>query len=67
MVTEYLKWVVREKDCFSFETGKVKILRFLHMKYIKKYNNKIGGAGIADSIRKYYRIYILVSNRKWWW
>ena len=27
----------------------------------------MGGVGIADNLRNYYRIYSWVSNRKWWW
>ena len=27
----------------------------------------MGGVGKADNLRKYYRIYIWVRNRKWWW
>ena len=37
------------------------------MNYTKKHNNEMGGVGIADNIRNYYRIYIWVRNRKWWW
>ena len=33
----------------------------------KKYNNKMGGVGIADNPRNYYRIYFGVRKRKWWW
>ena len=57
MVSEDLKWVIKEKEFFNIETGKVKILIFLCMNYINKYNNEMGGAGIADNIRNYYRIY----------
>ena len=37
------------------------------MNCTKKYNNKMGGVGIADNLRKYYRIYFGVRKRKWWW
>ena len=66
MVSEYLNWVVKEKECFNVETGKVKKLRFLRMNCTKKYNNKMGGVGIADKPRNYYRIYFGVRKRKWW-
>ena len=39
----------------------------LHIHYIKKYNDEIGGVGIAENLRNYYIIYFWVSNRKWWW
>ena len=37
------------------------------MNYIRKYNNEMGGDGINDNVRNYYRIYIWLRNRKWWW
>ena len=42
-------------------------LRFLCMYYIYKYINELGGVGIADNIRSYYRIIVWVRNRKLWW
>ena len=41
--------------------------RFLRMNCINKYNNKMGGVGISDKYRNYYRIYFGVRKRKWWW
>ena len=32
-------------------------MRFICMNYINKYNNEMGGVGIADNLRNYYRIY----------
>ena len=37
------------------------------MNCTKKYKNKMGGLGIADNPRNYYRVYFGVRNRKWWW
>ena len=51
MVSEELKWVVKQKECFNVETGKVKTLIFLRMNCIKKYNNKMGGVSISDKQR----------------
>ena len=51
MVSEELKWVIKEKECFKIETGKVKKCRFLRMNCTKKCNNKMGGVGIADNTR----------------
>ena len=51
-----MKWVVREKGLFNVEIGKVKILTFLCMNYINRYNNEIGGNGITDNLSNYYRI-----------
>ena len=42
-------------------------MRFLRMNRTKKYNDKMGGVGIADNPRNYYRIYFGVSKRKWGW
>ena len=67
IVSEELKWVVKEKECFNFETGKVIKFRFLRMNCTKKYNNKMGGVGIADNPINYYRVYFGVRKRKWWW
>ena len=67
MISEELKWVVKEKECFNVETGKVNKLRLLRMNCTKKYNDKMGGVGIADKPRSYYRIYFGVSKMKWWW
>ena len=36
MVSEELKWVVKEKECFNVETDKVEKLRFLCMNCTKK-------------------------------
>ena len=41
-----------------------KFLIFLHMNYIKKYNNEMGGDGTSDNIRNYYRIYILGKEQE---
>ena len=57
MVSEELKWVVKEKYFFNVGTGKVKKWRSLCMNFTKKYNNKMGYVGIADNPRNYYRIY----------
>ena len=37
------------------------------MNCTKKYNNKMGGVGIADNPKNHYGIYFGVSKRKWWW
>ena len=37
------------------------------MNYINKYREEMGGFGIDDNLRNYYRIYIWVRKRKWWW
>ena len=42
-------------------------LILLCMNYINKYNNEMVDVGISDNLNNYYRIYILVRNRKWWW
>ena len=36
------------------------------MDCINKYNNKMGGVGIADNHRNYYSIYFRVRNRNLW-
>ena len=36
------------------------------MNCTKKYSNKMGGVGIADNPRNYYRIYFGVRKRKLW-
>ena len=51
MVPEELKCVIKEKDFFNVYSGKVKTLIFLRTKYINKYNNEMGGVGIAENIR----------------
>ena len=67
MVSEELKWVIKEKDCFKVETCNVEKLRFLRMNCTKKYNNKLGGVGITDNPSNYYVIFFGVWKRKWWW
>ena len=67
MVSEEFKWVIKEKQCFNVEMGKVEKLRFLRMNCTKKFNNKMGGVGIDDNPRNYYRIYFGARERKWWW
>ena len=47
MVSEELKWVIKENECLNVETSKVKLLRFLHMNYINKNCNKMGGVDIS--------------------
>ena len=37
------------------------------MNCTKKYDNKMGGVGISDNPRNYYRIYFGVRERAWWW
>ena len=66
-VSEYPKWVIKEKKCFNVDMVKVEKTVFLSMNCTKKYRNKIGGADIADNTRNYYRIYLGVRNRKRWW
>ena len=39
-------------------------MRFICMNCINKFNNKIGGVGIDDKPRNYYRIYFGLSKRK---
>ena len=56
MGTEELKWVIKEKKYFDVDMGKVEFLSFLHMNYISKYKNEMGGVKISDKVRKYYRI-----------
>ena len=33
----------------------------------QKYKNIMGGFGIADNIRNYYRMNFELRKRKWWW
>ena len=63
MVSEELKWFIKEKECFNVETGKVKKMILLRMNWTK--NKKTRGVGIADNPRNYYRIYFGVRKRKW--
>ena len=58
---------IKEKACLNVQTGKVETLIFLHINYINKYNNEMGGSGIADNLSNYYRIYFWARKRKWWW
>ena len=37
------------------------------MNCINTYNDKMGGVGIANNPRNYYRIYFGVIKRKCWW
>ena len=66
MVSEELKWVIKEKECFNFYMGEVLKLILLRMKCTNKYNNKMGGVGIVDNPRNYYRIYfrVLLSSSR---
>ena len=41
--------------------------RYLHMKYINKYNNEMGIIDTVYQIIKYYKIDLWVRNIKWWW
>ena len=65
MVSEKLKRFVKEKECFNVDTGKVENVISICMNYINKYNNEMGGDDIADQLRRYYRIYLCLRNRKW--
>ena len=67
MVSEELKWFVKEKKCFNVETGKVLKLIFLRMNCTKIYRYIMGGVGMDDKQSNYYRIYFGVRKRKWWW
>ena len=67
MVSEELKLVVKEKECFNVETGKVTKSIFLRMNCTKKYNYKMGGVDIVDNRRNNYRVYFGLRKRKRWW
>ena len=67
IVSKQFKWVMQQKECINIKTGKVENLRYLSMNYINKYNNEMGDVDIADHIRNYYRIDVLIRKREWWW
>ena len=65
MVSEELRWVLNERECFNIEMIKVEILKFLRMNYINKFNNEMGGLDISNELRNYHRIYFGLRIRKW--
>ena len=67
MVSEKLKWIVKERLVYNVDTGKSEILRFLRMCNIDEYNRTMGNVDIADQLRGSYRFDHWLRNRKWWW
>ncbi|GFH49623.1 hypothetical protein CTEN210_06099 [Chaetoceros tenuissimus] len=67
MVTEELKWIIKERSVYNVDTEEVEVLQFLRMGHIDKYNNTMGHVDVADQLRGSYRLDAKVRNLKWWW
>ena len=67
MISNSIKWVVKEKKVFNVDTNQVEKLEFLRLNQINDYNNGMGDVDLADQLRGVYRIDRFVRNRKWWW
>ena len=67
MVCNKLKQVVIDKPTHNAESGKVKILSFLHLNNIAKYNKEMEDADLADQLHASYQLNKNTHNRKWWW
>ena len=67
MVTEELKWIIKEKIVYNIDTGTTEILKFLRMNNIQNYNATMGNVDHADQLRGSYRVDHWLRNRKWWW
>ena len=67
MVTEMLKWIVKERSVYNVDTGKDETLKFLRMCNIDEYNQTMANVDIADQLRGSYRFDHWLRNRKWWW
>ena len=48
MVSNSIKWIVKEKHTYTIDTGTTLKLWFLHMNYINQYNNKMWDVDISD-------------------
>ena len=67
MISESIKWIVKEKKVFNVDSNEVETVRFLRLNQINDYNNGMGDVDIADQLRGVYRLDTWVRNRKWWW
>ena len=56
MISDSIKWVVKEKKVFNVDTNQVEILKFLRLNQINAYNNGMGDVDLADQLRGVYRI-----------
>ena len=66
-ICQKIKWVECEKKVFCVELDQVKSLKFLRLSINNDYNYGMGGVGIADQLRHYYRFDHWMRKRKWWW
>ena len=67
MISEQVKWVVKEKEVFNKATRKMEPLKFLRLNQIDTYNYGMGSVDVADQLRVFYRLDHWLRNRKWWW
>ena len=67
MISEEVKWVVKERDVFNKATRRMEPLQFLRLNQIDTYNYGMGSVDVADQLRVFYRLDHWLRNRKWWW
>ena len=66
MVTDTIKWIVKERSVYNVDTKRVELMQFLWLNQIDTYNYGMGNVDIADQLRGFYRVDIWLHNRKWW-
>ena len=67
MITDTIKWIVKERPVYNVDTKRVELIQFLQLNQIDTYNFGMGNVDIADQLRGFYRVDIWLRNRKWWW
>jgi hypothetical protein len=65
MISNCIKWIVKEKKVFNVDTNQVERLHSLHLNQINEYNNSMGNVDVANQLRGVYRLDTWVRNRKW--
>jgi preprotein translocase subunit SecY len=68
MISEQVKWMVKENDAYNKERKRMEPLWFfLRLNQIDTYNYGMGSVDVANQLRVFYRLNHWLSNRKWWW
>ena len=54
MISNKVKWIVKERLVYNVETKRKELIQFLQLNQIDTYNYGMGSVDIADQLRVFY-------------
>ena len=56
MITDTIKWIVKERPVYNVDTKQVELMQFLQLNQIDAYNFGTENVDITDQLRGLYRL-----------